>query len=431
MKKILYLLTLAVVIFACDKDDPTFNIDVVGESISFTAFPGGATMHYMVADNSDVQGIRAVYNDFEGNQKIVEGSHSNNELKLYGFVDAMTNVPVKIYYLDKNDVASEPIEKTFNTLDCAARAIFDDLSVTPYWTGFMVSYTAPEETDGFVHIARRVTLENGDTEIRILQSMPIESGEATFRFTDTADEENFTDVLVWSEDFFGNKVKTEEYENVVALTDTKLVWQDNFEFLGSSEENEDLKTGVKYLFDGDIKGHQNLLSGNGNSPYSFVSESGSMPGFWTVEFNEAQHPSRVRVYQALNTGINWPELYYLHWQEYLMPNHVKFYMGNDLEAPIEEWLEVGEFFEPLSTPEHLRWIYPTYNVHEAYKDIEGLGLADPCFFEILIDPTDEPYKYLRMEVLGTFIYLDRNGNPYNAENRVTMHELEVYSGNNI
>ena len=306
MKKILLLLMMAVVVFACDKDsDPIFKVDVEGEPISFTAFPGGATMHYQVANNSDIHGIRAVYNDYLGNQKIVEGTHNGAELRLLGFIDETIDIPVKIYYLDKNDIASEPIEKTFNVLDCAAKEIFEDLAVTSFWNGFMVSFTAPEQTDGFIHMARKVKLENGETEIRILESMPIVGGESTFRFTDTTDEEDLTDVIVWTEDFFGNKVRTEEYNDVIGLTDFQMAQEGNFTFHGSSVEDESRKIGAKYLFDGDTKGEYRAETKTIETPASFVSDRNAVPGFWTVEFNEGQKPSRIKVYEAF---IQWYEL---------------------------------------------------------------------------------------------------------------------------
>ena len=132
--------------------------------------------------------------------------------------------------------------------------------------------------------------------------------------------------------------------------------------------------------------------------------------------------------RLLYSGMSWPRYEWDSWAQYMMPNHVRVYLGNDFDAPIEEWKEVGEFFEAQSTLEEERWMYPTYNDKKKYTDLEALELAEPCFFEILFDPADQPYKYMRIEVAETFVY-DRGNNPGgppNPDNRVTMHELEVF-----
>ena len=153
IRRILFLLPLLFIFFACSDDDKVgFDVPVEFRKLSFDPVPGGAVMRYRLPDNMEIFGVRARYNDAYGRQLVKEGTYLTDTLLLNGFAEARTNEPVRLTFLDSNLEESAPLDMTFNTADAATVALFDNLSVNPFWGGFNVIYTSPSVVEGTVHI---------------------------------------------------------------------------------------------------------------------------------------------------------------------------------------------------------------------------------------------------------------------------------------
>ena len=81
IRKILFLLPVLFVFFACKDDDENgFDVPVEFRKISFEPVPGGAVMRYRLPDDMNIFGVRARYNDAYGRQLVKEGTYLTDTL---------------------------------------------------------------------------------------------------------------------------------------------------------------------------------------------------------------------------------------------------------------------------------------------------------------------------------------------------------------
>lgn len=255
-QKILFFLLVLVAFVACkDDDDNGFDVPVEFRKISFDPVPGGALMRYRLPADLSIFGVRARYKDAYGRELVKEGTYLTDTLLLSGFAEARTGELVQLTFLDNNLKESAPIEMTFDTQDAATVALFDNLTVNPFWGGFNVTYTSPNIVEGTVHIFYVGTNPTTKEEDNILVgSFPILEGGDTLNFElkQALDE---LKVVVRTDDFEGNQVKMKIYEGIDALA-MEMLSPDQFAFSYPSDlkiEDEPHEIGVKYLFDGKRK----------------------------------------------------------------------------------------------------------------------------------------------------------------------------------
>lgn len=197
--------------------------------VAFDPVPGGAVMRYRLPDNMDIFGVRARYSDAYGRQLVKEGTYLTDTLLLTGFAEARTDVPVRLAFLNSNLKESAPLEMAFNTADAATVALFDNLTVNPFWGGFNVTYTSPSVVEGTVHVFYVGINPSTKQEDNILMgSYPIVEGGDTLNFElkQALDE---LKVVIRTDDFEGNMVKTQIYEGIAALT-MEMLSPDQFTF---------------------------------------------------------------------------------------------------------------------------------------------------------------------------------------------------------
>lgn len=422
MKKLFLFLMTAVIFFSCNDDDKIiFSADPADVEISFEAYPGGARMHYVLPNDSDIYGICAKYKDCNGKQLCVTGSYLNNCIKLSGFIDEGTEIPVEISLVNHANNYSKSIIKTFSVLKAPGNSIFDDIKVYSHWGGFHVKYDGPEETEGFIHIGYLgKNIVTGLEDTIVIESKPIESGEHDIYFTGIEDPElTESTVIIWTEDFKGRRVKKQIFENIpIAFAELMDCREVGFE--GSSlEDYEYVMTGYKYLFDGDKRGISAFKDASGR-PYAFFSEIGAVPGEWIIDLKEPKNLSYLRIYEALfhdETHAVWD---YFPNTEFMAPNNFKVYASADKE----NWDELSSFYEAPSLPEDQRWNRAMSE--RVFKSTEEEILSyDPCFVQLDFDVTEKKYQYIKLEVIETFSGI-RGGVQTDGKGQLTLQELEIY-----
>ncbi|WP_065219018.1 MULTISPECIES: DUF4959 domain-containing protein [Butyricimonas] len=172
------LIVLVLCVFSACKDDDGVNFDVPVEfrKVEFHAVSGGALMRYYV-ENPDVYGVRVRYRDAWGELRTREGSYLGDSLLLTGFTEARQNVPAQVSFFNRSMAESESVEMTFNTEKSATVALFDDLKIREFWGGFSVSYLAPENTSGMVHVFYMGKDPwTGKPDTILMSSTPIKAG---------------------------------------------------------------------------------------------------------------------------------------------------------------------------------------------------------------------------------------------------------------
>lgn len=427
MNKLLYVFIMIVMLLSCSEDNENiFDVSMTDLKVVFKPFPGGATMKYELPDNHDVFSIKASYKDHKGINRVVEGTYGVDSLDIVGFIEKTEYIPVNISLVDSKGNSSKPIIEHFSTEKCAASAFFDNLNVSTYWRGFKVEYTSPEMSNGLFHIGfLGVDAMTKKKDTILLMTKPISKGTNKIKFSNVYDvETNATTVVIWTEDFRGNIVNKQTFENVPASMDELLNGKD-FIWHGTSQEDDHIGFSSKYLFDGDIRGTTKVEKKDGKY-YAYVSGRNGVGQSCIIDLNVEKELSRIILYEPLRTKIGMPWDYVYRYPEYAMPNHVKVYGGNDMNAPMEEWDELGEFYQPLGTARRARWITRYTDADVRHETVESMNAEDPIFVQINFDMTEKTYRYLKIEFVEVF-NMWMMDHYENRDHRVFLQELEVYS----
>ena len=424
MKRFLLYLLVASVFFSCDDDKEILDVTMKGESISFEPIFGGATMKYDLSDiSTDVYYIKAEYFDRNGKNCIVKGSYLSKQMDLMGFVEEAKNVPVKITLLNQNNVESEVLELKFDTKECVAQSVANSVQAHPYWSGFYVDYEA-EDKGGFIHVAK-VGIDPFtkvvDTLLLSTEAIrPSEEGKKNkLLFSDVCDiKTNLTDVVVWTEDLKGNILKKKQFPKIKAvmagIIDPGYNEEDNtlnFDFIGSSYENEGKKLSWKYLFDGDTKGYKHILNG-GNNYYRYRSETKALKydNRFVIDLKEPKNLAKIRLYSGLRSAVNFESSLFDSHPEGMTPCHVVIYGANELKTKmngpfkVTDWeatqtTKLAEYQEDAFAPLSEKWHYPFCTKLTQNTDAAGILKADPCFLQLKFVISENTYRYVVMQVL--------------------------------
>lgn len=434
MKKYFLILLMTSFLFGCSDDEKlTFDVDLDDLVISFEPFEGGAYLNYSLPSDADIYGIQAKYMDFKGDELVVKGTHTNNQLEIFGFNEAVADVPVEISLLDLEGNASAPITYTFSTLSSAAYSVFDELEVSSHWNGFRVSY--PElggRAEGILNVYYiGVNPKTNLVDSLLISSVPFSEAGRTLKYADIKDEAlDKVTVIVKSEDARGNFIKTQVFEDVVVSHATQFTSAD-IVFSGSSDENETKKRGSQYLFDGDVRGSQCLFYGNDTKDYSYRSEAGAEfdNNVMTLDLQAENEIAWIRIYSHLSakipmsfTGGRTLGTMKLEYQ-FFYPNSVTLYGTNDPEAPEEEWDELTSFYESATLGREAGWIAPAFDL-ETYFTVEEYDLfeaTDPNYIQLNCDITGNAYRYLKVKINETY-----HAETLGKTGVYGMEELEVF-----
>lgn len=91
-------------------------------SVSVENLPGSAKITYTLPSDQDLLYVKAEYNLANGTKMQVKSSYYNNSLVVEGFADVKSHV-VKLYSVNRSEVASEPVEVTVTPLESPIWAV--------------------------------------------------------------------------------------------------------------------------------------------------------------------------------------------------------------------------------------------------------------------------------------------------------------------
>lgn len=217
IRKLLLLAAVGVGLFACQDDEVGFDVATEFQQLNFKPAPGGAVMSYYLPENLDIFGVRIDYVNAWGEPQTREASYLSDSLVIDGFTEARTAVPAKVCFFNRDMAESEPIDVTFDTEKSATVAVFDGLTVNPFWGGFNVTYSAPENVNGIIHIFYVGTNPlTHETDSILMASLPITEGGDTLNFVPMQAESSI-DVVVRTDNYDGKRVKQVVVEDVPCL----------------------------------------------------------------------------------------------------------------------------------------------------------------------------------------------------------------------
>ncbi len=464
IRKILFLLPILFVFVACKDDDGSgFDVPVEFRNISFDPVPGGAVMRYKLPDNMDIFGVRARYKDVYGRNLVKEGTYLTDTLLLNGFTDARVNEPVQLTFLNSKLEESAPIEKTFNTEAAATVALFDNLTVNPFWGGFNVTYTSPSIVDGTVHVFYVGINPTTKKEDNILMgSFPILEGGDTLNFElkQALDE---LKVVIRTDDFEGNQVKSQLYTGIDALS-MEMLSPDQYTFSFPKDlaiEDEEHQIGVKYLFDGQKKGanyRKNRQQGEKYKFGTFVAGPNAFGERFVIDFGTPRVPAMLRGDAFLYHGYSYPysnpdwpdpnlDMFVCNlWNAVYtsrLPAIIRVYGTNDDPKTVAldkctllYKLEDDPGWANFYSNAWCRYSDYSYGPHaskDAFKnkDDNTFEAADPISLDMKCNYSGASFRYVFFIVEDT--YMSRrwsNNYPYgfeeNANEYITFDELEVF-----
>lgn len=442
------LIFLLLGFLACNDDDVEFIVSPNGLEIDFKPVAGGAMMYYSLPRNGEIFAMNVRYTNSQGKSVLKACGYGGDSILLDGFTRKVSDVSARISFVNKNNKESGEFEYKFNTLNSAPWDFFEGLQVEAYWGGFKVNYTAPEVVTGIAHVfylGTNMTTKQEDT--LLVQSFPINRGVNTMSFKPQQEKKAHT-VIIRTEDFQGYRVRQEIYPNIDAyLTEKWPMTPDDFNDFGLSQENEAAKSGVKYLFDGELRGRERLIDSKDENPMSrpytavvctYLAGPMSFNKPIVLDLKEEKVPGWVRLYcmQPINAqftsnaanplGKMWRGFYIDK-----LPCKLTVY-GSKQEDPYSDaWVKLGELDQkPESIQNKESWAFRNWQLGEAVlpEKIEEFEQFDPISVDIEFAAGKETYRYLKIVVEDTFrrpgeLSLETN---YNTEQYFTLHELEVY-----
>lgn len=429
--------------FACNDNDYVFAPSTDGLKIEFTPVAGGAMMYYTLPDNSDIFAMNVRYKDWQGQDVLKACGYSGDSLLLDGFTQGQ-EVHAQISFVNQNNEESAALEYQFSTLDSAPWKFFEGIEVTPSWNGYQVIYKSPAVVTGMAHIFYLGTNPTTHQEDTILvNSFPILQGGDTLSFVLQQEREKNT-VIIRTEDFLGFRVRQEIYPDIDAFRTEQWPMTAADFISGPSVENTIAKTGVAYLFDGEVLGRERLIASateeNKGERKATQTVATYLAGPHAYEdpiildMREEKIPAWIRLYCLYPMNATFPvsnqELCDVWIGSYAdkIPCHVSVYGNKESSDPnADGWVRIGELNQD-PTPETLkdRWSYLTTQTYLAPDDVNDLENKDPIYVDIQFPPQNNTYRYLKIVVHDTFDSTNIFGINYNEEEYFTLHELEVY-----
>ncbi len=444
MKNTIFLILLMLGLFACNDDDTNFVVSTEGLELKFTPVAGGAMMHYKLPNNSDVFAMNVRYTDSQGQKILKACGYSGDSLLLDGFAKAQ-DVYAQVSFVNHRNEESEMMDYQFRTLDSAPWTFFDDIEVRSFWNGFQVIYKTPSVVTGIAHIFYLGTNPMTQKEDTILvRSFPIIRGGDTLSFALQQEKEKNT-VIIRTEDFRGYRVREEIYSGIDAFrTEQWTMTANDFKDFGLSQENKVAKTGVQYLFDGELKGRERLIASateeskpNRKSTTTYATYLAGPNAYEkpiVLDMREQKTPAWIRMYclyplSNVTHPLSGQELGYI-WDgsyEDKIPCKLTVYGSKESSDPNSgEWVYLGNLTqEPEATTVNDRWSYLTTSLSFAAKSVEDLAQKDPIYVDVSFPVLNETYRYLKIIVHDTFKRTDSEKNS-NQQKYFTLHELEVY-----
>lgn len=443
MKNSIWLLLLIFSLYACNDDDSVFEPSTEGLSIRFTPVAGGAMMHYSLPKNKDIFAMNIRYKNWTGKEILKACGYSGDSVLLDGFTRSQEEIQARISFVNHRNEESEPLEYKFSTQDSAPWIFFEGMVVRPSWNGFQVIYKSPSIATGMVHIfylGINPLTQQEDTIL--MSSFPITPRGDTLSFVQQQERSHNT-IIVRSEDFQGYRVRQEIFQDVEVFHAEK--WQmtaNDFNDFGLSKESRVAKTGVEYLFDGELKGLERLLASAYEDPLkrqgtevygTYLAGPHAYEKPLILDLREPKTPAWLRLYclypmmaKHATYPATWGDIWIGSYED-KVPCKISIYGNNDPDPNAEGWVYLGGLNQdPKREAVASRWSYLTTHLDLAPKDVNDLETKDPISVEIQLPPLNNTYRYLKVVVHNTFDVSKERGYNYNQDEYITLHELEVY-----
>lgn len=449
---------VGIAFFACKDDDVTgFDAQTEFRNIKFEPMPGGAIMRYYLPENEDIYGIRVRYSNAWNELQIRESSYLSDSLMLTGFTEAQTDVHAQVCFFNRQMQESEPLEVVFSTEKSATVAIFDSLTVNPFWGGFNVTYRTPETVNGIIHVFYLgINPYTHSMDSILMASLPITEGGDTLNFVMTTPQESI-DVIVRTDSYDGKRVKQKVITDVPCLIMDTLTPADfDFRFTGNIVESEEYEVSERYLLDGDKKGfgfRKNRLNGERYKYSTFVAGPYAFGERFIVDLREPKVPAAVNLYAYMYLGDNYPlgeganpfalEIWTGCYPTRL-PCQITLYGTNETPETVDlsTCAKLFQLNDPVSQSywDEYSWakytdcngsgayeLFPTYGTSWLDKTVEEMEAADPVVLNMLCNYTGAKYRYLIFVVTDTYSSGRWATDDYedNVKEYVSFNELEV------
>lgn len=444
MKNTIFLLLFIFGLFACEDDNTVFEPSTEGLNIKFTPVAGGAMMYYSLPDDSDIFALNIRYKNWQGEDILKTCGYSGDSVLLDGFTRSQEGINARVSFINNRDEESGSLAYQFATLDSAPWTFFDDLIVRPSWNGFQVIYKSPSVVTGMVHVfylGMNPLTHKADTIL--MRSFPITQRGDTLSFVQQQEMAKNT-VIVRTEDFQGYRVRQEIYPDIDAFrAEQWTMTAADFKDFGLSKENRTARTGVAYLFDGELKGLERLIASASTDPdkrtgtveyATYLAGPHAYEKPIILDLREPKTPAWLRLYCLYPMRANhaalpgalgevWEGSY-----EDKVPCKISVYGNSESSDPKDEgWVYLGRLDQdPKREAVKDRWSYLTTKLDLAPNDENELAAKDPIYVDIELPPVNNTYRYLKIVVHDTFDTSNLNGINHNTEEYFTLHELEVY-----
>ena len=435
IRKVLFAITVLCGLWACKDDKVVFDAPVPGDAIAFEPASGGAIMRYTLPQNTDICGICAHYVDEQGEEVTIVGTAFADSVLLTGFHAPQEHVPVSITVLDNNNVESASIERTFSTLASAPYAFMDSIQVISTWGGVRIEASYTGTASGIVDVYRVGTNPfTKEIDTLYVTNFSITAGDMS-NFLSIESEGDETTVVLRSEDGNGNFVRSVIFSGLTQFAieqypQEKLAISDpggySYEYEGEPDMAHGWFTavGIQYLIDGDTKGTRCAEKrGEYGSDYyyTYVTNANACGSYVQLALEEPRVIGTVRVYASLcpyDAGDHFDSNY-----DDRLPNHVRILASNDPDLPMEEWAEIGEFYQNREGTSG-NWTDDIPYFGFEGPTLEQVNEAEPVYAEAVCEVSETEYQYLRVVAVDHFSTWHMVGD--NIADYVSYHELEVY-----
>lgn len=468
----IYLITLSLLSACNDKDENEgVKIDPPVNGFSFKPAPGGAVMHYTLPDNDQITGIQVVYNDENGKLVRCTGSATNDSVSLVGFNHAQDKVEAQAFYIMRDQSMSAPIDIQFSTLNSASVEFLNSVNVISNWNGFSIQFKNNAESKGMVHVFYLgIDPLSHQADTILMNSFYLEKEDAlqTKNYRMEQNVGNAVNVVVRAEDFRGNMVGEKAWKEIPLLEEEKITWKTDYDFYCDNIVTDEVgKTGIEYLFDGDLTGISQTKKENYFEDYKRYSKLctfiagpdafGDNAHPWYIDLKSNHVMANIKMYAMLSwwdaksshmvdvRGELCDAGYYIsdYWEN-RTPCEVTIYGMKDnskhpssyseLNSMEGEWVEIGTFYQsPTQTPKY-RYCPNVANGDGTggFNYMADMEAASPEFLEVVVPAAEQNggYRFLKIVINDTFRLSAtwagsqqiNNNNKY-----VICQELEVYT----
>lgn len=431
MRKRIGLLGCALLLLAaCNDDKDMFDVPVPAETISFQPVSGGAVMRYALPDDTGICAVKVCYRNERDEEVTILGTPYADSVVLTGFDAPRRDVPVRISVTDNNNVESEPIERTFNTLASCPYAFIDSVKVEESWNGLNIVSSYTGKITGIVDVYRvGINPFSKKLDTLYIRNFTIAAGTVK-NFVSIATEDEESTIVLKTGDGKGNHVRTlvvpgvknhstQQYpRQKLSVTDPGEM---SYEYKGVADDSPYRASyfGIEYLTDGDLKGKIRKERGKNAHYYTYVTKVNGNGSYVQVELEEPQVIASVRLYgvlRDLDAIMSAGDLFAGNYIDRL-PCKVRVDASDDGER----WETIASF-EQQKDGNGDCWGRTTSLGWDV--TVETYDKTDPYYAEIVAVISDLKYKYLRVYSLDHFTTWTFSGD--NTGDRISYHELEVY-----